>query len=186
MGGDLLVHDQHGRVVAGGRFPVLAERDDLAVLAGFGHIGVGVDEVVGAAVLGEEGEHGAGALGSGGYVVFLQGRVVSPVHDGVEVQVEDRVFGGGQPGVDHLLVEGGQKPALVVVAGAVGVVGERGLLRQGGQPGEQGGGRVGQQQVIDVGDPPGAGQLERQQRQQPRGRGHHPGAGVAGLAHQVG
>jgi hypothetical protein len=33
------------------------ERDDLAVLGGFGDVGVGVDQVVGAAVLGEEGQH---------------------------------------------------------------------------------------------------------------------------------
>ena len=159
---------------------MVAERDHLAGLAGFGHVGVGVDQVVGAAVLGEEGQHGAGALGAGGHVVFLQRGVVAPVHDGVEVQVEDRVVGGGQPGVDHFGVEGGQEPALVVVAGAVGVVGERGFLRQHRQPGEQGRGRVGDQQVIDVGDAAGAGQLQRQQRQQPGGRGHHPGARVAG------
>ena len=165
---------------------MVAERDDLAGLAGFGEVGVGVDEVVGAGVLGEEGEHGAGALGAGGHVVFLQHRVVTPVHDGVEVQVEDRVGGGGEPGVDHLRVQGGQEAALVVVAGAVGVVGQGGLLRQGGQTSEQRCGGVGQQQVVDVGDPAGAGQLQRQQRQQPRRGGHHPGARIAGPFHQVG
>ena len=81
-----------------------------------------------------------------------------------------------------LRVQGGEEGALVVVAGAVGVVGERGLLRQRGQPGEQRGGGVGQQQVVDVGDPAGAGEFERQQRQQPAGGGHDPGAGVAGAA----
>ncbi len=106
VGGDLLVHDQHAGVVAGGGFPVVAERDHLAGLAGFGKVGVGVDEVVGAGVLGEEGQHGAGALGSGGHVVLLQRGVVAPVHDGVEVQVEDRVLGGGEPGVDHLWCRG--------------------------------------------------------------------------------
>jgi hypothetical protein len=55
--GDFLVHDQHRRVGAGYRLPVVAERDDLTVLGGFGDVGVGVDQVVGAAVLGEEGQH---------------------------------------------------------------------------------------------------------------------------------
>src|SRR5207245_11791187 len=121
-------------------------------------VGVGVDEVVGAAVLGEERQHGAGALASGGHVVFLQGRVASPVHDGVEVQVEDRLFGGGQPGVDHPGVQGGQEPALVLVGQAVGVVGQGGLLWQGGQAGEQGGTGVDEPVVIDVGDAAGAGE----------------------------
>ena len=124
---------------------MVAERDDLAGLAGLGHVGVGVEQVVGAAVLGEEGQHRAGALGAGGHVVFLQHRVLAPVHDGVEVQVEDRVLSGGQPAVDHVGVQGGEEAALMLVAGAVGVVGERGLLRQCGQSGEQGRGRVGEQ-----------------------------------------
>jgi hypothetical protein len=34
VGGDLLVHDQHGRIVAGDGFPVVAERDDLAGTGG--------------------------------------------------------------------------------------------------------------------------------------------------------
>src|SRR5205085_922003 len=51
--------DQHRRVGAGDGLPVVAERDDLAVLGGFGDVGVGVDQVVSAqvvsaAVLGEE------------------------------------------------------------------------------------------------------------------------------------
>ena len=186
LGGDLLVHDQQVRVVAADWFPVVAESDDLAVLGGLGQVGVGVDQVVGAAVLGEEGQHGAGALRAGGHVVLLQRRVGAPVHDGVEVQVEDRLVGGGQPAGDHLGVQGGEEGALVVVAGAVGVVGERALLGQRGQPGQQRGGRVGQQQVIDVGDPPGAGEFQRQQGQQPAGGGHDPGAGVAGRVDQGG
>jgi hypothetical protein len=141
----LLVHDQHVRVVAAGLFPVVAEGDDLAVLGGFGDVGVGVDEVVGAAVLGEEGQHRAGALRAGGHVVFFQGGVGAPGHDGVEVQVEDRFLAGGEPGRDHLGVQGGEEGALVVVAGAVGVVGERALLGQCGQPGQQRRGGVGQQ-----------------------------------------
>ena len=58
-----------------------------------------------------------------------------PVHDGVEVQVEDRLLAAGEPGGDQLLVEGGEEAALVIVAQPVGVVGERGLLRQDRQPG---------------------------------------------------
>ncbi len=119
-------------------------------------------------------------------MVLLQRGVGAPVHDGVEVQVEDRLVAGGEPAGDHLLVQRGQEGALVVVAGAVGVVGECGLLRQRGQPGQQRGGRVGQQQVIDVGDAPGPGQFQGQQAQQPAGGGHHPGAGVAGRLDQGG
>ena len=73
----------------------------------------------------------------------------------------------------------------MVVGEPVGVVGERGFLRQDGQPGEQGAGRVGEQ-VIDVGDPAGAGQLQREQRQQPRHGGDDGGAGVAGRCDQGG
>jgi hypothetical protein len=39
------------------------------------------EEVVGAAVLGEEGQHGAGALRAGGHVVLFQGRIRTPGHD---------------------------------------------------------------------------------------------------------
>ena len=73
----------------------------------------------------------------------------------------------------------------MAVGQPVAVAGERGFLRQHGQPGEQRGGGVGQQ-VIDVGDPPGAGQLEREQGQQPADRGDDAGAGVAGRGHQGG
>jgi hypothetical protein len=46
LGGDLLVHDQHLGVGSGGVFPVVGEGDDFPVLACFGQVGVGVDEVV--------------------------------------------------------------------------------------------------------------------------------------------
>jgi len=65
------------------------------------------EEVVGAAVLGEEGQHRAGALGTGWHVVLLQGGVDTPGHDGVEVQVEDRFVTGGQPTCDHFGVQRG-------------------------------------------------------------------------------
>ena len=100
---------------------MVAERDDLAVLGGLGQVGVGVDQVMGAGVLGEEGQHRPGALRARGHVVLFQGRVMAPVHDGVEVQVEDRLPGGGQAGRDHLLVQGGQEPQLVVMREPVGL-----------------------------------------------------------------
>jgi hypothetical protein len=93
---------------------------------------------------------------------------------------------GGEPAVDHRGVQRGQERPLVLMAGPVGVVGERGLLRQGREAGEQGCGRIGEQQVIDVGDAPGAGQLQRQQRQQPRYGGNDAGAGIAAPARQRG
>src|SRR6266511_1643817 len=43
-----------------------------------GDVGACVDEVVGAGVLGEEGQHAAGALGAAGDVVAFQRRVVAP------------------------------------------------------------------------------------------------------------
>src|SRR5512144_1494613 len=57
-----------------------------AITSRFGEVGVGVDQVVGAAVLGEERQHRAGALRAGGHVVLFQRRVGAPVHDGVDVQ----------------------------------------------------------------------------------------------------
>jgi len=124
VGGDLLVHDEYVRVGAGGGFPVLAEGNRFTALGGFGHLGVAVDQVVGVAVSGEEGEYGAGPLGAGGHVVFLQDGVFAPVHDGMEVQVKDGLLGGGQPAGDQLGVQAEQEGALVVVAGAVGVAGQ--------------------------------------------------------------
>ncbi len=164
---------------------MVAERDDLPRLGGLGQVGVAVDEVVRAGVLGEEGQHGPGALGPRGDVVLFQHRIAAPVHDGVEVQVEDRLFRGGQPAADHLLVQGGQEPLLVIMRQPVGVIGEHGFLRQRRHPGEQPCGGVGQQ-VIDMGDPPGPGELERQQGQQPVHGGDDPGAWVASCADQGG
>src|SRR5258706_11591729 len=103
----------------------------------------------------------------------------------MEVQVEDRLLAGRQARGDHLLVQGGQESLLVVMRQPVGVVSERGLLRQHRQAGQQRGGRI-QQQVIDVGDAPGGGELERQQGQQVAGRGDRPGAGVPGALYQAG
>jgi hypothetical protein len=73
----------------------------------------------------------------------------------------------------------------VVVGQPVGVVGERGLLGQDRQSGQQGGGGVGEQ-VVDVGHAPGGGELEGQQGQQVAGGGDRRGAGVAGRGGQGG
>jgi hypothetical protein len=73
----------------------------------------------------------------------------------------------------------------VVMREPVGVIGERGFLRQDRQPGEQAAGRVGEQ-VIDVGYAAGAGQLQRQQGQQPRHCRDNRGAWVAGGPDQGG
>jgi hypothetical protein len=68
--------------------PVVGERDDLAGLLGLGQVGVGVHHFGGSVVLGEEGEHGAGALGAARDVVLLERGVLAVVADGVEVEVE--------------------------------------------------------------------------------------------------
>ena len=73
----------------------------------------------------------------------------------------------------------------MVMREPVGVIGERGFLRQDGQPGQQRGGRVAQQ-VIDVGHAPGGGELEGEQGQQPASGGDDAGAGVAGRGGQGG
>ena len=73
----------------------------------------------------------------------------------------------------------------MVVRQPVGVVGERGLLRQDRQAREQRGSRVGEQ-VIDVGHAPGGGELEGQQGQQVAGGGDRLAPGVAGRGGQRG
>ena len=120
-----------------------------------------------------------------GHVVLFQCGILTPVHDRVEVEVEDGLLSAGQTAADHGGVEGGEEPPLVVVGEAVGVVGQRGFLGQDRQPGEQGAAAV-EEQVVDVGDPAGAGELEREQGQQPAHGGDGGRAGVAGLGHQAG
>jgi len=159
LGGELGIEDQQCRVAAGYLLPVVGERGDLGVLAGLRQVGVGIQQGVGAGVFGEEGQHAACALGAARHVVLFQHRVVAPVHDRVEVQVERLAV--GQPGGQCRFVEGGQERGLPGVLQPVGVGGQRGGLRQGREPGEQGGAGVGGD-VVDMGDPPGAGQLERQ------------------------
>ena len=101
----------------------------------------------------------------------------------MEVQVEHLAL--GQPGREHDAVQGGQERALAAVVEPIGVLGQRALLRQRGQAGEQGGTWVGGQ-VVDVGDPPGGGELEGQQRKDGADGGDLAGAGVARLGDQAG
>ena len=88
VGGELGVEHQQPGVGPGDPGPVVGEGDDLTGLFGFGQIGVGVDHLGRGVVLGEEGEHGPGALAAGGHVVLFEGDLVAVVADGVEVQVE--------------------------------------------------------------------------------------------------
>ena len=115
--------------------------------------------------------------------MLLQRRVLAPVHDRVEVEVQ-RVA-AGQPGGQARLVQCGQELLLFAVLEPVGVGGKRGRLGQRDQPGEDRGAGVGGQ-VVDVRDPPGRGELERQQGQH-IGQGGDLRAGrVAGRGDQVG
>ena len=63
LGGDLGVHDEQVRVVAGDGVPVVGEGHHFSCLGGLGEVGVGVEQGVAVGVLGEEGQHAAGALG---------------------------------------------------------------------------------------------------------------------------
>jgi AhpD family alkylhydroperoxidase len=49
---------------------------DLAVLAGLGHIGVGIEQGMGAGIFGEEGKHRAGALAAAGHVALSSTSVI--------------------------------------------------------------------------------------------------------------
>jgi hypothetical protein len=135
LGGELGVGDQQRRVMPGHLMPVVGEGDDLPALAGLGQVSVGIQQGVGASVLGEEGEHRAGALGAARHVVLLQHRVLAPVHYGVEVQVQR--LAARQPGGQGGLVEGGQEHGLPAVLEPVGVGGQRGGFGQRGQRSEQ-------------------------------------------------
>ena len=149
-------------VAAGGVVPVVSEGDDLGGLSGLGDVGVGVHHVVDGVVLGEEGEHGAGALGAAGDVVRFQDGLVAVVADGVKVAVEPR-FTGGQPQRPQRLDQPGQQFLAGLAADAPGVGAQVGGLGQRGQPE-----REGQPFVIGqragVGDAGLAGALGQQQR----------------------
>ncbi len=61
---------------------------------GLGQVSAGVDQVVRAGVLGEN-VSTERARWDRRHIVLFQGRVAAPVHDGMEVQIEDRLTGGG-------------------------------------------------------------------------------------------
>ena len=183
VGGQLGVEDQQAGIAAGGLLPVVGEGDDLGGLLGLGDVGVGVHHVGGGVVLGEEGEHGAGALGAAGDVVLFQHGLVAVVADGVEVAVEPGLA-GGQPERPQRLDQPGQQLLVGVAADPPGVGAQVGGLGQGGQPeGERQPGVVGQR--AGVGDAGLAGALGQQQRADRLPRRQFPGGGVAGLADQV-
>ena len=171
--------------------PVVGEGDDLAGLFGFGDLGVGVDHLGAGVVLGEEGEHRAGALGAFGYVVLFQdavaravGWVVAVVADGVEVAVEPGLA-GGQPECAQGADQPGEQLLVGFAAHPVGVGAQVGGLGQGGQ--SEGGGQA---EVVDqraeVVHPGAAGALGQQQRRDRLPSGERPGRGIAALADQLG
>ena len=113
--------------------PVVSEGDDLGGLPGFGDVGVGVDHVAGGVVLGEEGEHGTGALGAPGDVMLFQDGLVAVVADGVEVAVEAFLAGRQAEGPQRA-DQPGQQLLVAVAADPPGVGAQVGGLGQGGQP----------------------------------------------------
>ena len=149
----------------------------------FGDVGVGVHHVSGGVVLGEEGQHGAGALGAAGHVVLFQHGLVAVVADGVEVAVEPGLA-SGQPQRPQRRDQPGQQFLVGVAADAPGVGAQVGGLGQGGQPeGERQPGVVGQRP--GVGDAGLAGAFGQQQRADRLPRRQIPGGGVSGLADQL-
>ena len=171
--------------------PVVGEGDDLAGLFGLGDLGVGVDHLGAGVVLGEEGEHRAGALGAFGHVVLLQDAVavavfgvLAVVADGVEVAVEPGLA-GGQPECAQRADQPGQQLLVGFAADAVGVAAQVGGLGQCGQP--EGGGQA---EVVDqraeVVDPGAAGALGQQQRRDRLPGREQAGGGIAAAGDQVG
>ncbi len=84
----------------------------------------------GGVVLGEEGEHRAGALGAAGDVVLFQHRLLAVVADGVEVAVEAFLAGGQAEGA-QAPDEAGEQPLAGLAAGPVGVGGLMGMALMG-------------------------------------------------------
>ena len=136
VGGELGVEDQQAGIFSGRVAPVVGEGDDLGGLLGLGDVGVGVDHLVGGVVVGEEGEHRAGALGSRWHVVLFQDRVVAVVADRVEVKVEAVRAGGQAEGAQAADESGEQGHAgfTVAVGGQVGGLGQRGEAEEERQP----------------------------------------------------
>ena len=178
------VEDEQPGVFAGGVLPVVGEGDDLAGLLGLGDLGVGVDHLGAGVVLGEEGEHGAGALGAARYVVFLQRGVLAVVADGVEVEVEAFCAAGHSEWAQRL-DQAGEQVGVGVAAHPVGVGAGVGGLGQRGQPQtEREPGVVGQR--VDVMGAVAARALGQQQGADGLPGGDRRGGGVAGLGDQFG
>ena len=118
-GRDLGVEHEQCWWLTGRVLPVARERNRLRGLVSFRAGGVGVDEVAGLAVLGEERQHRLGPLRTPRNVVGFQGDVVAEVHDRVEVQIEIGVVGlpgpGHRPGQtgQQLLIVGAREPVAV-------------------------------------------------------------------------
>ena len=145
------------------RLPELAEADDLVRLLGLGEVGVGVAERGGLAVLGEEGEHRAGALRAARNVVFFEDLILAVAHDRVKVEVE--ALARDQPELTLAGHERFEQRQVVLARGAVRVAGQMGALGQHVQPAEQAQ-RAVVHDVVDVRASPLLVQLQRQQRQQ--------------------
>lgn len=128
VGRDFLVHDHHARALPGQGSPMTTANHGFTGTGGLGDVRVGVRDIVGVAVLGIERKHAADTLGTGGHVVAFERGIADPVHDRMKVQAEDCMVRGGEPGANQLLVESSKKAVLVVVAGAIGVVGQSSLL----------------------------------------------------------
>ena len=126
-GGDLGVEHQQLWRVTGRVLPVARERDHLRGVVGFRAGGVGVDEVAGLAVLGEERQHRLGPLRTPRDVVRFQGDVVAEVHDRVEVQIEIGVV--GLTGSGHRPGQTGQQFLVVRACEPVAVTPQRAGLR---------------------------------------------------------
>ncbi len=162
--------------------PVVGEGDDLAGLLGLGEFGVGVDHLGAGVVLGEEGEHGAGALRAARHVVFLQHGVLAVVADGVEVEVESLLAAGhseraqrfDQSG-EQFLVGFAAHP--VGVGAGVGGLGQRGRLQTEREPGVVG-------QRVDVMGAVPARALGQQQGADRLPGGDRRGGRVPGLGDQ--
>ncbi len=134
-------------------------------------------------VLGEEREHGGGALGAPGDVVLFQLRVVAVVADGVEVAVEPGLA-GGQPERAQRLDQPGQELAVGLAAHPPGVGAQVGGLGQGGQAeGERQAGVVSER--ADMVHPGVAGAFGQQQAAHRLPGAERSGGRVAGLADQV-
>ena len=184
VGGQLGVEDEQPGVFAGGVAPVVGEGDDFAGLLGLGDFGVGVDHLGAGVVLGEEGEHGAGALRAARHVVFLQHGVVAVVADGVEVEVES-LGAAGESEWAQRLDHAGEQFGVGFSAHPVGVgAGVGGLGQRGQSQTEREAGVVGER--VDVMGAVAACALGQQQGADRLPGRDRRGGRVAGLGHQLG